>query len=64
MGHRGELDVIEIVAVAGDEARVFDPLDRRSEDVRGHLVSLGYALTGAPERIVSAAWRIAATMFW
>ena len=41
VGHRRELDVVDVVAGAGDEARVLDPLDARPEDVGdglgGHL---------------------------
>ena len=33
MGHRLQLDVVEVAALAGDEARVLDPLDGRAEDV-------------------------------
>ena len=67
VGHRRQLDVVEIVAVAGDEARVLDPLDRFAEDVGGHRgASSPYARRGRARagRIVSAAARIAATMFW
>ncbi len=32
MGHRLELDVVEVAAFAGDEARVLGPLDRLAED--------------------------------
>ena len=68
MGHRGELDVVDVVAGAGDEARVLDPLDASPEDVGDGLVvissSPAYAVTAAPDRMVSAAWRMAATMFW
>ena len=38
VGHRRQLDVVEIVAVAGDEARILDPLDRVAEDVDSHGV--------------------------
>ena len=64
----GELDVVEVVAVAGDEARVLDPLDRCAEDVGGHRrLLLGLRGVGAPAPVahrVAAASRIAATMFW
>ena len=69
VGHRGELDVVDVVAGTGDEARILDALDASSEDVGdglcGHRrASPAYALTGAPDRMVSAAWRMATTMFW
>ena len=68
MGHRGELDVVDVVAGTGDEARILDPLDAFAQDVGGHRCpSSPYALAAAPaapDRMVSAAWRIAATMFW
>ena len=35
--HPGQLDVVEVAALAGDELRVFDPLDRGAEDVSNHL---------------------------
>jgi hypothetical protein len=64
VGHRGELDVVDVVAGSGDEARVLDPLDAFAQDVGGHgRSSPPYALAAAPDRMVSAAWRIAATMF-
>ena len=67
MGHPAERDVVEVAAVAGDELRVLDALDRRADgswSFDGH-VCLPYA-TGAadPARITEAASRIAATMFW
>ena len=65
VGHRGELDVVDVVAGTGDEARVLDPLDAFAQDVGGHRRSSSpYAPAAAPDRMVSAAWRIAATMFW
>ena len=68
----GELDVVEVAALAGDEARVLGPLDaacRRGVGASSTsviVVSSAYALAGAaaPSRIVAAAARIAATMFW
>ena len=36
MGHPRQLDVVQVAALAGDEARVLDPLDRCAEDVGGH----------------------------
>ena len=33
VGHPGQLDVVEVAALAGDEARVLDPLDGGAEDV-------------------------------
>ena len=70
MGRAGQLDVVQVAALAGDEARVLDPLDRCAEDVGGHVVPLlgryAFAPAGAaaPAFIVEAASRIAATMFW
>ena len=69
----GQLDVVEVAALAGDEARVLDPLDRGAEDVGRRspslLSSVGSGVrrrsgAAAPARIVAAASRIAATMFW
>ena len=54
-------------APAGDELRVFDPLDAGAEDVGGHRSRLpGQAGTGAaaPSRMTAAACRIATTMLW
>ena len=35
--HPGQLDVVEVAALAGDELGVFDPLDRGAEDVNNHV---------------------------
>src|SRR4029077_12435947 len=67
MGHRGELDVVDVVAGTGDETRVLDPLDAFAQDVGGNRCSsspYAPAATPAPAFMVSAAWRMAATMFW
>ena len=76
MGHPGQLDVVEVAALAGDEPRVLDPLDRGAEDVGWTSMAIG-ALLGLWLRrwrrrarrrrariIVAAASRIAATMLW
>ncbi len=36
VGHPGQLDVVEVAALAGDEAGILDPLDRGAEHVGGH----------------------------
>ena len=65
-----QLDVVEVAALAGDEARVLDPLDAVRRGRRGVIgrSSRLRALRGdgaaARSRIVAAASRIAATMFW
>ena len=78
MGHPGQLDVVEIAALAGDEPRVLDPLDRRRRGRRWASVAIAVLLSArrqagvaaavvgavAPARIVAAASRIAATMLW
>ena len=73
VGHRLELDVVEVAAFAGDEARVLGPLDGLADDVGrggsvehvGHRSSPLYAPAGtAASRLAAAAARIAATMFW
>ena len=65
--HPLELDVVEVAALAGDEARVLDPLDRCAEDVGDHVSPpQAFAATGAPapSRITRAASRMASTMLW
>ena len=66
-GHARQLDVVEVAALAGDEARVLDPLDRarrgrRSRSSRGPPLSRPRRPDGEP--MIRAASRIAATMFW
>ena len=70
MGGAGELDVVDIASLAGDEARVLDPLDQapRTSAVIAYLLLVRYAVApdgaAAPAFIVDAASRIAATMLW
>ena len=69
VGHARHLDVVEVAALAGDEARVLDPLDGGAEDVGGHRARLPSqdarpAASAVPSRVVRAASRMAATMFW
>ena len=69
-----QLDVVEVAALAGDEARVLAALDRLAEDVVGASSTWSssslprYAerrrAAVAPSRIAAAAARMAATMFW
>ena len=42
VGHRRELDVVEVVALAGDEARVLDPLDGLAEGVGRGVEHVGH----------------------
>ena len=51
----GQLDVVGETARAGQEGRVLDPLDRRSEGACGHEVP-------SPARNVLATWSVASTM--
>ena len=63
--HPGELDVVEVAALAGDELRVFDPLDRGAEDVCDHVAPPQAVAAGvAPSRMTRAASRTASTMLW
>src|SRR3954447_21707519 len=63
--HPGELDVIEVAPLAGDELRVFDPLDRGTEDVCDHVSAPQAVAAGVgPSRMMRAASRIARTMLW
>ncbi len=54
MDHALELDVVEIAALAGDEARVFRSLDRGPEDVDGHR------LFSSVQRLRHGRWRASA----
>ncbi len=66
--HAGQLDVVEVAALAGDEARVLDPLDRCAQDVGGHVVPpqavAAADAASAGSRSMRAASATASTMLW
>ena len=65
-----QLDVVEVAALAGDEARVLDPLDAERRGRRlpsSPLAQVDWRRgdgAEAPARMTAAASRIAATMLW